>query len=164
MRNPGTRAIARDHHLSDRTVRNVAHEDIRNDLMLVHMQERRLFRAKTLLDKSWNSQENLECCGFCGSFRCPPTHLLCTPSFTSHQICGSPNSSDLNSIDYNMWGVVEQETYQRSKNTTDSLKAAIARIMSTFHTYPVMRVWQRFWSCTETKITPESGLMNKHAL
>lgn len=91
MRNPGTstRSWNESCQLSERTVHNVVHEDIRNNLMLVpHMQEERLFRAKTLLNKlkpgmyffSWKIisarikkwTRKIQVWFICGSFQCPP--------------------------------------------------------------------------------------------
>lgn len=68
-----------------------------------------------------------------------------------------PNSPDLNPLDYYMWGVVERETNQRSHNTTDSLKAAITRVMSKINKDHVMRACQRFRSRIEAIIAAEGG-------
>ncbi|QQP35140.1 Uncharacterized protein FKW44_023285, partial [Caligus rogercresseyi] len=38
-----------------------------------------------------------------------------------------PNSPDLNSCNYYLWGVLERDTNKRAHNTVDSLKAASSR-------------------------------------
>ena len=41
-----------------------------------------------------------------------------------------PSSTDLNLLDYYVWGIVEQETNIHPHNTLDSLKVAITRVMT----------------------------------
>lgn len=67
------------------------------------------------------------------------------------------NSSDLNSLHYYVWSVVERETNQRSYNTIDSLIAAIPRVMFSINTDHVMRASQRFRTRIEAITTTKGG-------
>lgn len=68
-----------------------------------------------------------------------------------------PNLPDLNHPDYYTWTVLEWVTDQRTHNTTDSLKAAITRVMSNINTVHLILVCQGFRSHIEAIVAAEGG-------
>ena len=70
-----------------------------------------------------------------------------------------PSFPDLNPLDYYVWGVVEQETNKHPHNTLDSLKAAIARVMTHMDKAPLIRACKRFRQRIEAVIAAEGDFI-----
>ena len=54
-----------------------------------------------------------------------------TPDFISPDLW-PPNSSDLNPVDYKVWGVMQQRVYQTRVHTIDELKERLIAVWSQF--------------------------------
>ena len=70
-----------------------------------------------------------------------------------------PSSPDLNPLDYYVWGVVERETNKHPHNTLDSLRAAIARVMTHMDKAPLIRACKRFQQRIEAVIAAEGNFI-----
>lgn len=69
----------------------------------------------------------------------------------------TPNSPDVNPLEYYMCLLVELESNQRSHNATDSLKAANTRVISSINTDHVTQRCHRFLTCIEVIIASEGS-------
>ena len=70
-----------------------------------------------------------------------------------------PISSDVNPMDYYVWGVVEKEANKCLHNNKESLKAPIADVMGNMQEAPLICTCSRLRSRIEGVIETEGGLI-----
>ena len=131
------RSVAKKLHVSEKTIKRSVHEDIRYKSYVMKRcqfiseksKENHLKRSKRFLNKfkilqkqEWMADN-------------PYDHI--TPNIWT------PNSPDLNPLDYYVWSVVEKEVNEHPHNTKDYLKAAIVRAMSNMNEQ-LIGAWNRF--------------------